>query len=323
LVNLAIIGVGRWGRILVDAVQGNSDVVHFSHAVTRTPAKAEDYCRDKGIILADSLEAVLADPNVDGIALATPHSQHADQIVAAAKAGKHVFCEKPVTLTRASAESAMAAVRAAGVVFAAGHNRRFLPAVQLLKSMVAENRLGTILHIEGNMSGHVGTRYTPDMWRVDPVESPAGGMAGSGIHVIDTMIHLLGPVSEVQAQSYRLVHKIEMDDTTSMLFRFSSGATGYLTAMTATAPIFRVQVFGDKGSAELRGEETLDFSPVEGIRETRTFPACSTELAQFEAFARAITAKAPFPISLDDVIAGIAAFEAVPISAANHERITL
>ena len=169
----------------------------------------------------------------------------------------------------------------------------------------------------------MGARYTPDMWRVDPVESPAGGMAGSGIHVIDTMIHLLGPISEVQAQSYRLVHEIEMDDTTSMLFRFSSGATGYLTAMTATAPIFRIQVFGDKGWAELRGEETLEINPVEGDREIRNFPACSTELAQFEAFAQAITEKAPFPISLDDVIAGIAAFEAVPISAANHERIKI
>ena len=323
MVNLAIIGVGRWGRILVDAVQGKSDEVQFSHAVTRTPSKAKEYSRDKGIILVDSLDEVLADPKIDGIALATPHSQHADQIVAAAKAGKHIFCEKPVTLTRASAETAMAAVRAAGVVFAAGHNRRFLPAVQMLKSMVAENQLGTILHIEGNMSGHVGARYTPDMWRVDPVESPAGGMAGSGIHVIDTMIHLLGPISEVQAQSYRLVHKIEMDDTTSMLFRFSSGATGYLTAMTATAPIFRVQVFGDKGSAELRGESILEFTPVEGVRETRTFPTFSTELAQFEAFAGAITGKAPFPISLEDVVSGVAAFEAVPISATNHERITL
>ncbi len=323
MINLAIIGPGRWGRILVESVQGVSSSVKFTRAVARTPSKARDWCLSQDIQLGDDLDEVLADPHIDGLVLATPHTQHADQIVKAAAAGKPIFCEKPVTLTRESVEAAMRAVQDARVVFAAGHNRRFLPAVEHMKSMIDAGDLGTILHIEGNMSGHVGARYTPDMWRVDPVESPAGGLAGSGIHVIDAMIHLLGPISAVTAQSDRLVHQIELDDTTQMLFRFKSRATGYLTAMTATAPIFRIQVFGENGWLELRDEIHLEWVPVDGVRKKWVFPPVSTERLQLEAFAGAIASGTDYPVSLDDVVNGVATFEAVSASLASGARIDL
>jgi predicted dehydrogenase len=245
MIRLALVGPGRWGRVLTESIQGLSSIALFTHAVARSPEKSADWCAALNIQLNDDFDAVLSNADVDGVVLTTPHSQHAQQIEQAARAGKHVFCDKPVTLTRASAEAAMQVVRETGVVFAAGHNRRFLSAVSRMKTMIANGDLGRILHVEGNMSGHVGTLYTSDMWRVNPVESPAGGLAGSGIHVIDTMVHLLGPITAVTAQSNRLVHQIELDDTTNMLFRFENRATGYLTAMTATAPIFRIQIFGD------------------------------------------------------------------------------
>lgn len=317
---LAIAGLGRWGRILVDSVQGRSDRVQFTRAVVRDPAKAQDYTDELGITQTTDFSGVLGDPEIDGVVLATPHSLHADQVVAAAGAGKPVFCEKPFTLTKVDAERAVAACRSAGVVLAVGHNRRFLPAVKALKAMIDNGELGRILHIEGNMSGHVGARYTADMWRVNSKESPAGGMAGSGIHIIDTMIHLIGPISEVQAQSYRLVHTIPFDDTTNMLFRFASGSTGFLVAMTATAPTLRLQVFGDKAAAELRGENRLEVVPVSGPKQIQEWSSFDMERAQLEAFADAIDGKAAFPVPLDEVIAGIAAFEAVPLSAADHGR---
>lgn len=323
MIRLAIIGPGRWGRVLVKSVQGVSKTVRFTHAVARSPAKAVAWCAEQDIQLGDDFDAALNNVHVDGLVLTTPHSQHAEQIAAAAAAGKHVFCDKPVTLTRASAEAAMQTVRDSGVVFAAGHNRRFLPAVSRMKTMISDEDLGRILHVEGNMSSHIGARYTSDMWRVDPVESPAGGLAGSGIHVIDTMIHLLGPIAAVTAQSDRLVHEIELDDTTNMLLRFESRATGYLTAMTATAPIFRIQVFGEKGALELRGESDLAWAPVEGVRKSWVFPYVSTERLQLEAFAGAISSGTAYPISLDDVVNGVAAFEAVSISVATGAWVDL
>lgn len=322
---LALVGPGRWGRILVGSVQGNSETVHFTHAVARSPAKAAEWCAAQGLALSDDLATVLSDPHIDGIVLATPHSQHKDQIVQVAQAGKDLFCEKPIALTLSDAKTALKAVHDAGIIFAAGHNRRFLPAVERMKTMIAGGDLGTILHIEGNMSSHVGFGeiYTSDMWRVAPGESPAGGLGAAGIHVIDIMIHLLGPITSVVAQSDRLVHEIDHDDITSMLLQFENRATGYVTTMTATAPVFRIQVFGDKGWLELRGAKDLAWKSVEGQHQNWSFPNVSTERKQLEAFAEAVRTRSAYPISSEDILNGIAVFEGVSASLRADRRITL
>jgi len=325
MIRLALVGPGRWGRILVESVQGHSDTVVFTHAVARTPSKAAQWCAAQGIELGDELSVALADPKIDGIVLATPHSQHEDQILQVAQAGKDLFCEKPVTLTRAGAETVLRAVTDAGIIFAPGHNRRFLPALACMKDMIADGALGQILHVEGNMSSHVGFGevYTPDMWRVAPGESPAGGLAAAGIHVIDSMIHLLGPIASLFAQSDRLVNEIDHDDTTSMLLRFHHGATGYVATMTATARIFRIQVFGEKGWLELSGQNQLTWMPVDGVAEVWTYPEVSTEKLQLEAFADAIKSRSAFPVPPDEVINGIAVFEGVSASLKAGERIAV
>lgn len=325
MIRLALVGPGRWGRILVDAVQGLSDAVTFTHAVARSPAGAAEWCAARGIALSSDLPAALADPAVDGVVLATPHSQHAAQIVQVARAGKDVFCEKPVALTRADAEKALRAVAAAGIVFAPGHNRRFLPAVARMKEMIAAGGLGRILHAEGSMSSHVGFGevYAPGMWRLAPGESPAGGLAAAGIHVLDLMVHLLGPVASVFAQSDRLVHEIDHDDTTTLLLRFDGRATGVVTTMTATARDFRLRVSGDAGWLALRGEDALTWTPVQGVSTRWTYPAVSTERLELEAFAEAIRTRSPYPVPPEEVLDVIAAFEAVSTSAATDRRVAV
>ena len=124
---LALVGPGRWGRILVESVQGVSKTVIFTQAVARSPAKAAEWCAAQGIALSDDLTTVLSDPQIDGVVLATPHSQHKDQIMQVAQAGKDLFCEKPIALTLADAKTALQEVKNAGIVFAAGHNRRAWP----------------------------------------------------------------------------------------------------------------------------------------------------------------------------------------------------
>ena len=129
MINAGIVGLGWWGRVLVGSVQGKSDSIRFSHGATRTRAKAETYAGEQGVDLVDSYDELLAVDDLDAVVLATPHSKHLEQIQAAAAAGKHVFVEKPITLTKADAEAAIAACRDAGVVCAVGFNRRFHPAV--------------------------------------------------------------------------------------------------------------------------------------------------------------------------------------------------
>src|SRR6266516_2924946 len=119
----------------------------FVLAHTRTQASAEAFCREQGLPLADSYEQVLADPKVDAVVLATPHSLHAQQIVAAAAAGKHIHVEKPITLTRASADRAVEAARKAGVVLAVGYCRRFHPSIVEVRRRLAQGRLGAVVSI--------------------------------------------------------------------------------------------------------------------------------------------------------------------------------
>src|SRR5260221_12780328 len=129
MIRAAIVGLGRWGRSLVASVQGKSAELSFVRGHTRTRATAEDFCRAQGVPLVDSYEELLADPDIDAVVLATPHSLHESQIIAAAAAGKHIHVDKPITLDRASADRAVDAARKAGVVLAVGLSPRFPPSV--------------------------------------------------------------------------------------------------------------------------------------------------------------------------------------------------
>lgn len=328
-VALAIAGLGRWGRVLVDSVQGTSERVRFTAAVVRDAARTGDEAAARGLAVHTSLATVLADPAIEGVVLATPHSQHAGQIEACAAARKAVFVEKPITLTRASAEAAFRAATAAGIPVAAGFNRRFLPAIIDLKRMIDAGTLGTVLHIETHFSGNVAGRYREGHWRVAPGESPAGGLAGSGIHQIDSIIHLAGPIAEVFAVTTRRVHSFAMDDTTMITLRLSSGAVASVLCITATVPTWRVTVFGTRarvqvdGSAERRGSETMQVAFTSGDAQMRSYAPVDIERAELEAFADAISGAAPYPIPLDQVLNGVAAFEAVALSAARGAPVAI
>ena len=133
MLNLAILGLGRWGQNLVESIEG-SKTVRFSAAVTRTPSKVLAFCAQKNILLTDDYRLVLHDEAIDAVVIATPHSLHFDQIMMAASAGKHVFCEKPFTLIAEQARIALASLAQRSLKVAIGHNRRFAPNTVALKN---------------------------------------------------------------------------------------------------------------------------------------------------------------------------------------------
>ncbi|OGA16492.1 MAG: oxidoreductase [Betaproteobacteria bacterium RIFCSPLOWO2_02_FULL_63_19] len=325
MLNTAIVGLGRWGERLVDAVHAPpSAKLRFTHAVVRTPERVRVYCSERGIRVAGDLAQVLAEPEVGAVALATPHSQHAEQVAAAAAAGKHVFVEKPFTLDAASARQAARACRDANVVLALGHNRRFLPALVEMKRMAAAGDLGEILHLEGDFSGNSGLRYTPGMWRASEAESPLGGMAGMGIHIIDAFIHLVGPIASVRCESQRRVIRVDLDDTTSVFMRFANGATGCLNTLMATPRMFRLQVFGTRGWLHLLDHRNMDICDADGNVRHVGYPPFDIERAELEAFADAVAGVATYAVPVNDAIHGIAVMDAAMRSAAGDgERVTV
>ena len=141
MLNAAIIGLGWWGKELVRAVQGKSVLIRFSRGVTLEPDLAEDFAAEMKLDLGTSYDDVLADPAIDAVVLATPHTRHRTQVEAAAARGKHVFCEKPFALNKTDAAAAIAACRRAGVALGVGHNRRMWPSIAALKEIVAAPEL--------------------------------------------------------------------------------------------------------------------------------------------------------------------------------------
>ena len=335
MINAAIIGLGRWGQNLVNSIQDKSGTIRVIAGATRTVIKAADYAKQQGFPLYDSYQKVLADPKVDAVIVATPHTQRVEIITAAANAGKHVFTEKPLALHKADADACIRACADNNVTLAVGYNWRFQPALQEIKRMLTDGRLGKLLHVEGNFCGPSVYRFGPDHWRLNRDEGPAGGMTGRGVHVVDAMLYLSGHIDTVHAQSYRRVLSYGIDDTTSMLFRFKNGATGYLGTMIATAETWRMQVFGEKGWCEVGDVEHLTTWPMRVCQvdrenlnlhqkpQTVTFPHLSTERAELENFAEAIKGGRRLAVAGGDEAHGVAVLEAVLASAKQNATVKI
>ena len=172
MIDAAIVGLGRWGRTLVEAVQGKSDKIRFTRAVSRDPAQHRDFLETQHLLAGSSLAEVLADRSIKAVVLATPHTRHVDEVVAVAAAGKAVFCEKPLALTKEGAARAVAACRDAGVVLGIGTDKRYFPAIAEVIRLADSGELGKLLHVEGNFSNEVAAGFAA--WR-GVVRGDAGG----------------------------------------------------------------------------------------------------------------------------------------------------
>jgi predicted dehydrogenase len=275
-----------------------------------------------GVPLADSYEQILADPNVDAVVLATPHSRHEEQVLAAAAAGKHIHVEKPITLDRGSAEAAVAAARKAGVVLAVGYCRRFHPSVVAIRDRLRDGRLGTVISMVAQHSTSTGQFIPADNWRAAPKEAPGGALTAVGVHSLDHMIEFAGRVRDVRCVTARHIPG-PSDDTTTVMLHFESGATGLIFCSVATATNFAFTLYGSKGLAEISKPNLQTFrfvptsehaptgpvtAPPDQISEHTGFDMLNAELT---AFARSIREKRPYPVPIDEVLHGMSVFDAI------------
>jgi predicted dehydrogenase len=326
MLRAAIIGLGWWGRTLVESVRDRSDEIRFARAYAPTAAKAEAFCSGQGIRLARSFEELLADPSVDALVLATPNSLHESQVKQAAAAGKHVYVEKPFALTSTGAREALAAVERAGVTLGVGLSRRFHPSMVELRRRVAAEELGVVGSMVGELTAMTGFHRPAGSWRTRPEEEPAGAMASTGVHLVDAMIWMLGRVKEV----YCVVEnrgRPRGEDTTSLLLRFESGASGLVFCSVVMARNFRISAYGTKGFAEVitPAMDTFRFIPA-AVRSTNHLaPVPSAEVIETPSFnyvgealvefARCARTRRPYPISHHDILHGVEVLEAAVRSA--------
>jgi predicted dehydrogenase len=310
MINAAMVGLGRWGQTVLGSIQAKSDRIRIVHGVTKEPELARELAAKHGFRLSTDLKDAIADPEVQAILLATPHSLHVEQVRMVAAAGKPVWCEKPLALTRTEAERAVAAVKAAGVPLGTGNNKRCFASMRELKRVVESGEIGKVMHIEGHFSNEHSTRVSGG-WRDDPAESPGAGMTGAGLHVLDAFINLVGPISYVDACSISKKAPPDPRDVVAALVEFASSATGLMATVRAAPVYWRCAVFGTDGYAEANGEDTLTVAKIGSAPHEQTFPHVDSLRVLLEAFADAIEGKAPFPVRPDQMPNLIGTFEAV------------
>jgi len=322
MIRAAIVGLGRWGRNHVRAVQGGESVpstsLRFTRAVVQSPDRSADFAREYGLELGADFQAVLADPAIDAVVLATPNSLHVEQVIACAQAGKSVLSEKPLALTLADARRAITACQQAGVVLSVGQDKRQWPSLCELGRVVASGSLGPLLHAEGHFSNENAKNFFTS-WRELPEEAPAASLTATGIHVLDIMVHLFGPVSQASALHLRQPAPEAVDagppaDSLAIIFTFARPLSAVLCGVRPTPLFFRLHVFGRDGSAEVVDDRELvlrvsgmplrriSFDPVNGLR------------LQLDSFAQAVADRAApksWPIPPAEMLGTIAALEAV------------
>jgi predicted dehydrogenase len=247
-VRLAVVGLGWWGAELVKGVRSNG-IADVTACYARTAATRDEFAAQHGMKAATSYEVLLSDPDIDGVILATSHSSHGDLTVQAAAAGKHIFVEKPFTLTVEDGRRAIKAASEAGVVLQVGHNRRRQPANRRIKEMIDNGDMGLVVAVEANHAAGRGLALDPSHWRASRAESPLSGMTGMGVHQIDTMLWLIGPIKSVMARSNRLLKRTDLDDATVLALEFQNGVVGSLVTSYVTPSIQRIGVMGTVRSA--------------------------------------------------------------------------
>jgi predicted dehydrogenase len=317
VIKTAVIGLGWWGRTIVQSLADSPSirpVLGVDPDATNRQALAAS-----GFATSAHIEVALSDPSIDAVVLCTPHRLHARQVIRSARAGKHVFCEKPFSMNADAAAEALEAVTTAGVRLGIGHERRFEPAIQELQQRCHDGELGVPLVLEGNFSQDKFLALPADSWRLSASEAPAGPLSATGIHLVDIAISLFGWPAQVYARLSTLATQFANGDTMTITLGFRNGQTACITAVLTTPFLGRLCLLGSQGWMEIRDRshpedpQGWDVTTVRRGADPQVsfFPPHASVRANLERFAAAITDGADYPITLTEIRANVACIEAI------------
>jgi len=284
----AIVGAGMVARYHAEAITraAGARLVAVQRA---NSARAAETAAQFGVPCEQSYAALLARPDVDVVCICTPSGLHAEQTIAAARAGKHVLVEKPMALTLADADAAIWACQAAGVQLAVALQRRSEPQFRAVRGAIEAGALGKM--VLGTVSipyVRPQSYYDSAAWRGTWEQDGGGALMNQGIHLLDLLLWYMGDVVEIQARTATLAHSIEVEDTAGATLRFANGALGSIAATTAAAPGFphRIEMYGDTGGVQIEGEALIR-SSVPGLQALLPAPLADGSREQVSAGAGA------------------------------------
>ncbi len=272
-IGFGIVGAGMISRFHAKALAEVRGAKLVACADT-APGRAEAFAKEVGCSGYDTVEAMLADPAVDAVAIATPSGAHMDPAVAAAKAGKHVVVEKPLEVTLKKCDRIIEACDKAGVKLATIFPSRFHDSAKLMKQAVDNGRFGRLTLGDAYVKWYRTQQYYDSgAWRGTWALDGGGALMNQAIHTVDLLAWLMGPVAEVQANTATLAHeRIEVEDAAVATLKFANGALGIIEATTAAFPGYlkRIELHGSAGSAVLEEEDIKHWDFMQKTRSDAT-----------------------------------------------------
>lgn len=312
MLNLGFVGLGWWGNELAKAAAQLSPNLTIAGCYSFSKSEMDAFKSNFDANTYPNYDTMICDAVIDGIVLSTPHSLHAEQIILAAKAGKHVFVEKPLALSVADATTAAECCKENKVILAVGHNRRFSVAAQELSNWIKEEKFGQILHVEAHFSGNSAMEFSPENWRADRKESPVGSLVSIGLHMIDTIQWLLEPIERLSCISKRQALSVDIEDTTISMFELKNGITGTLGTLFATPLNSYLRIYGTKGMAETKDDfSSLTWTTGPKSSHEHALAKEDTLVAELQAFQRACAGESTYPVSPLEAIHNVAVIQAM------------
>lgn len=240
-----------------------------------------------------SAEKLIEDPEIDAVYLATPVNLHLEHTLLAAKAGKHVLCEKPMALDTAECDRMIEACENAGMLLGVAYYRRFYPAVEAIKSILAEGGIGFPVLARAMAAEFWQFEDNhPMAWRIRPREGGGGPLMDIGSHRIDVLLDILGAVTQVSAFTDRLLFERQVEDSALVIMRHSSGAHSTVGAYHSIGQhCDELEILGSKGRIAMRSLNSGRFTFTQGSEEKKTPkkpPHENLHLPLIEDFGRAV-----------------------------------
>jgi len=323
MIRIGIIGLGWWGKQIVTCL-AESPRFKVVAGCDIDIKMAAPFAAAHKFDLIDDYKSLLKRPDVDAVAVVTPHLLHEEMAIAGLAAGKQLFCEKPLALTTASAERILAASAKAGGVLGIGHERRYEPAMEEMGRLFESGQLGRVLHMDANVSHNNFRKMDPSNWRRDPRHAPAGAWTALGIHLGDMFVSLAGKPVRVAASTASQIFPTPLEDFVSAEIDFENGARGRITCLS-TPPFYgRFTLVCDQGWVETQEGGNVDkgipssfvHCRPDGSRQARSYNHANTVRMNFEAWADAVEGAAPYRFTTEQLLANIRILDAVTRSAA-------
>jgi predicted dehydrogenase len=246
---VAALGMGWWSDVLADAAKRSKDI-EIVGCFTRSEDKRRAFAAKYGCRAADSYEDILNDESIEAIVNTTPNNVHLETTRMAANAGKHVFLDKPIANTVAEGDAIAQICQRAGVVLALGYQRRRESHFRWIKTEIDAGRFGKLIQAEGNISRDRLGKIDLSSWRYQATGMPGGVMLQIGLHYVDVLEMLLGPVARVSGMFAQLVLPGDNPDVAGLILEHECGAISSLTASYASASeYYMMNVYGKEASA--------------------------------------------------------------------------